>query len=305
MPQREAQDRILLLGAGGQVGFEIERLARARGLALEAVGRDQLDITHRLSVHSVIGEATDLVINAAAYTAVDRAESEEGRALAVNRDGPAFLAERCSDVGAPLIHLSTDYVFDGSKGAPYVESDPTAPLGVYGRSKAAGEEAVRAACPRHVILRTSWVFGVRGNNFVKTMLRLGRERDKLQVVADQFGCPTPAVALASAVLAVAGMLESTPWGTYHCCGRERTTWYDFAKAIFAEQTALAGVPAPQVEPIATEAYPTPARRPVDSTLDSTAFQARFEQAPIDWRQGVTDVLRELLAGEKLSSAGRA
>ena len=305
MPPGEAQGKILLLGTGGQVGFEIERLARARGMAPEALDRDRLDITHRLSVHSVIGEATDLVINAAAYTAVDRAENEEGRALAVNRDGPGFLAERCNDVGAALIHLSTDYVFDGSKGAPYVESDPTAPLGVYGRSKAAGEEAVRAACPRHVILRTSWVFGVQGHNFVKTMLRLGRERDRLQVVADQFGCPTPAVALAAAVLAVAGMLESAPWGTYHCCGSERTSWYDFARAIFAAQTSLTGVPAPQVEPIATEAYPTPARRPVDSTLDSAAFQARFEQAPIDWRQGVTDVLRELLAGENISAAGRA
>ena len=305
MAEAADQGKILLLGAGGQVGFEIERLARARGLALRASTHGQLDITDRLSVQAAIGSETGLVINAAAYTAVDRAETEEGQALAVNRDGPAFLAERCHDIGAALIHLSTDYVFDGGKGTPYVESDPVAPLGVYGRSKAAGEEAVRAACRRHVILRSSWVFGVQGSNFVKTMLRLGRERGRVAVVADQFGCPTPAVALASAVLAVAGRLEARPWGTYHCCGSERTTWFDFARAVFAAQNAVAGGPKPVVAPIATKDFPTAARRPVDSTLDSSAFQARFDQAPIDWRKGVTDVLRELRAGETVSSAGRA
>lgn len=305
MPEGDVQGRILLLGPSGQVGFEIERLARARGLPLETMTHQQIDIAQRLSVQTAIGRGIELVINAAAYTAVDQAETEEGRALAVNRDGPAFLAERCHEVGAALIHLSTDYVFDGTKGAPYVESDPIAPLCVYGRSKAAGEEAVRRACARHVILRTSWVFGVRGANFVKSMLRLGGERGTVSVVADQFGCPTPAVALAAAVLAVAGKLNLQPWGTFHCAGSERTTWFDFARAVFAAQNALARTPVPEVEPIATESFPTAARRPVDSTLDSSAFQARFDQAPIDWRQGMTDVLRELQAGEQISSAGRA
>ncbi len=305
MPDEGSQGRLLLLGAGGQVGHEIERLARARGLPLESKAHKELDITHRLSVRSVIDQSVTLVINAAAYTAVDRAEMEEGRALAVNRDGAAFLAERCNEVGAGVIHLSTDYVFDGTKGSPYVESDPVAPLGVYGRSKLAGEEAVRQACPQHVILRTSWVFGAQGGNFVKTMLRLGREGGEISVVADQFGCPTPAVALAAAVLAVAGSQATNPWGTYHCCGAERTTWFDFAQAIFAERQALTGAPRPDVKPIATKEYPTAARRPVDSTLDCGAFQARFAQAPIDWRQGLKNVLRELLAGTDISTAGRA
>ena len=305
MPEEGSRGRLLLLGAGGQVGHEIERLARARGLPLESKTHKDLDITHRLSVHSVIDQSVALVINAAAYTAVDRAEMEEGRALAVNRDGAAFLAERCNEIGAAVIHLSTDYVFDGTKGAPYVESDPVAPLGVYGRSKLAGEEALREACPRHVILRTSWVFGAQGGNFVKTMLRLGDKGGEISVVADQFGCPTPAVALAAAVLAVAGSQATDPWGTYHCCGAERTTWFDFALAIFAEQKALTGAPQPDVKPIATKDYPTAARRPVDSTLDCSAFRARFGQAPIDWRQGLRDVLRELQAGEAISTAGRA
>ncbi|NIA67512.1 dTDP-4-dehydrorhamnose reductase [Pelagibius litoralis] len=306
MPEDKRQDKILLLGGGGQLGREIERLAKARGLPLTSVTREAVDITHRLAVRSVVDRGFSLVVNAAAYTAVDRAEmEEEGQALAVNRDGPGFIAEACRDAGAALVHLSTDYVFDGTKGAPYVETDPVTPLGVYGRSKAAGEVSVRQACDRHVILRTSWVFGAQGSNFVKTMLRLGRERRELSVVADQFGCPTPALSLASAVLAVGARLAEAPWGTYHCCGSERTTWYDFARAIFAEQKALTGEVGPLLKPIATEDYPTAARRPPDSTLDCLGFQARFHQSAIDWRQGLRDVLRELQGGERVSSAGRA
>ncbi len=297
--------KILLLGAGGQLGFEVERLARSRNLDLAAMGRRELDITHRLALRSVIGRGFDLIINTAAYTAVDRAETEEGRALAVNRDGAQFVAEACQDAGAALIHISTDYVFDGRKGSPYDEDDPVSPINVYGRSKAAGEAAIRQACAQHVILRTSWVFGVQGQNFVKTMLRLGQERDEIRVVADQFGCPTPAQGLATAVLAVAGRLAEKPWGTYHCSGGERTTWFDFAKTVFAEQTALTGATAPALVPIGTEDYPTPARRPIDTTLNCKAFQERFRQAALDWRLGLRDVLRELQAGDRLSSAGGA
>lgn len=301
----ERQDKILLLGGSGQLGCEIERLARARGLPLTAATRETVDITHRLAVRSVVDQGFSLVINTAAFTAVDRAEMEEGRALAVNRDGAGFVAESCRDTGAALIHISTDYVFDGTKGAAYVESDPVSPLGVYGRSKAAGEDSVRQVCPRHVILRTSWVFGAQGANFVKTMLRLGRERGEVSVVADQLGCPTPALGLATAVLAVAAASSEDDWGTYHCCGSERTTWFDFARAVFAEQSALTGEVVPKVNPIATEDYPTAAKRPPDSTLDCLAFQARFRQQPIDWRQGLRDVLRELQGGKQIASAGRA
>ena len=305
MAEAPEPGKILLLGAGGQLGFEIERLASARGLDLMAMGRRELDITHRLALRSVISRGVDVVVNTAAYTAVDRAETEEGRALAVNRDGARFVAEACHDAGAALIHISTDYVFDGRKGSPYDEDDPVTPINVYGRSKAAGEAAVRQACARHVILRTSWVFGAHGRNFVKSMLRLGRERSEIRVVADQFGCPTPAQGLAAAVLAVAGRRGQIPWGTYHCCGAERTSWFGFAETIFAEQAALTGAPGPSVQPIGTEDYPTAARRPLDSTLNCRAFQERFHQAAVDWRLGLRDVLRELQAGGRLISAGGA
>lgn len=285
---------VLLLGADGQLGREIARLAADRGPALTGLTRQQLDITQRGAVKAAVDRGYGTVINAAAYTAVDKAESEEALAMAVNRDGAGHLAEACHGTGAMLIHISTDYVFDGTKGGAYRENDPVHPLNVYGRSKLAGEEAVRAAQPAHVILRTSWVFGAAGSNFVKTMLRLGGAREELSIVADQFGCPTPAAALAAAILAVAGAAGKRPYGTYHCAGAERSSWYDFACAIFSEQEALTGRRGPKLQPIATADYPTAARRPPDSTLDSSLFQATFRQGPIDWRRGLKDVLRDLL-----------
>jgi dTDP-4-dehydrorhamnose reductase len=293
----EGSDRpLLLLGAEGQLGREVRRLAAARGLALTALGRRQLDITRRGELRdAVAGHA--VAVNAAAYTAVDRAESEPDLAMAVNRDGAGHIAEACHAAGATLIHLSTDYVFDGAKGAPYREDDPVAPLNAYGRSKQAGEAAVRAACARHVILRTSWVFGAAGANFVKTMLRLGGERDELSVVADQFGCPTPAAALAEAVLAVAARREPA-YGSYHCAGAERISWYGFAAAIFAARQAQSGAAGPRLHAIATADFPTAARRPADSSLDSSLFQATFGQPPIDWRAGLDEVLRTLAAEAK-------
>ncbi|MGF1628154.1 MAG: dTDP-4-dehydrorhamnose reductase [Kiloniellaceae bacterium] len=286
---------LLLLGADGQVGQEITRLAAARGLPLTALARGQLDITERSAVKAVAGRGYGVVVNAAAYTSVDRAESEAAKALAVNRDGAGHVAEACDASGAVLIQLSTDYVFDGAKGAPYREDDPVHPLSVYGRSKQAGEAAVRAACPAHVILRTAWVFGTAGTNFVKTMLRLGGERGELSIVADQFGCPTPAAALAEAVLAVAAQPGKQAYGTYHCAGAEPSSWYDFAAAIFDGQLSLTGHAGPRLHPVATADYPTAARRPADSTLDSSLFQATFGQRPIDWRGGLAEVLRALLA----------
>lgn len=285
---------ILLLGADGQVGREVRRGAAARGLALTALNRQQLDITRAAAVRAALDRGYGTVINAAAYTAVDEAEREVELALAVNRDGAGHVAEACRDSGAALIHLSTDYVFDGLKGGAYREDDPVHPLNVYGRSKEAGEAAVRAALPAHAILRTSWVFGAAGANFVKTMLRLGGQREELSIVADQYGCPTPAADLAEAVLAVATRLGPESHGTYHCAGAERVSWFDFARAIFGGQEDLTGRRGPKLRPIATADYPTAARRPPDSTLESGLFQATFGQAPIDWRGGLKDVLLELL-----------
>jgi dTDP-4-dehydrorhamnose reductase len=290
-----AAGRLLLLGSEGQVGREVVKLAAARGLPLTALSRRALDITDRAAVRQALDAGYAAVINAAAYTAVDRAESEEARAQAVNRDGAGHVAAACEATGATLIHLSTDYVFDGRKGSPYCEDDALAPLNAYGRSKAAGEAAVRAACTAHVILRTSWVFGAAGANFVKTMLRLGGERAELGIVADQFGCPTPAAALAERILVIAGGLEPQGYGTWHCAGAERSSWFGFAEAIFAGQQALTGRAGPRLKPIATADYPTAAPRPADSTLDSTRFQAIFRQRPIDWRAGLEDVLRALAA----------
>ena len=296
--------RLLLLGSEGQLGREVAKLAASRGVSLNALPHRALDITDAAGLRRALDQGHyDTVINAAAYTAVDKAESEEDLATKVNRDGAVCVAEACRAREVALIHISTDYVFDGSKRAPYVESDAIAPLGVYGRSKAAGEAAVRERCAQHVILRTSWVFGAKGGNFVKTMLRLGRERRELSVVADQLGCPTPAKGLASAVLAVATQAREAPWGTYHCCGAEPTSWFGFAEAIFAEQEALTGEPGPTLVPIATEDYPTPARRPADSRLDCSAFQSRFGQAAIDWREGLRDVLREIYTAEAIQPAG--
>ena len=286
---------LLLLGCDGQVGREVRRLAAARGLPLTALARAELDITARAAVREAVGRGYGVVVNAAAYTAVDRAEGEAAKAMAVNRDGAGQVAEACQASGAALIQLSTDYVFDGLKGEPYREDDAVRPLSVYGRSKEAGEAAVRAVCPAHAILRTSWVFGAEGANFVKTMLRLGGERGELSIVADQFGCPTPAAALAEAVLAVAGQLGPRTYGTYHCAGAERISWHGFAGAVFAGQQALTGRAGPRLQAIATADYPTAARRPADSTLDSSLFQATFGQRPIDWRGGLADVLRALLA----------
>ncbi|MEO1632504.1 MAG: dTDP-4-dehydrorhamnose reductase, partial [Bacteroidota bacterium] len=220
--------RVLIPGANGQVGREL--VARAAQHDIEAMGltRADLDLNDAKAVRAVVqAHQPDAVVNAAAYTAVDRAESEPDLAFAVNRDGPAALAAACADLGIPLVHFSTDYVFDGAKPEPYVEGDPAAPLGVYGQSKWEGEEAVRAALDRHLILRVSWVFSRHGGNFVKTMLRLGREREALRIVADQHGGPTPASAIADAALVTLRQASerNDDWGTYHFCGAPFTTWH--------------------------------------------------------------------------------
>jgi dTDP-4-dehydrorhamnose reductase len=236
----------------------------------------------------------DVAINAAAYTAVDRAEQEPALAFAVNRDGPAHLAAACARSNIPLLHISTDYVYDGAKIDPYVEDDPTTPLGVYGASKLAGDEAVRRLLPRHLILRVSWVFGIHGHNFVKTILRLARERQELRVVADQYGGPTFAGDIADTLLDLAGRIAEIDardaWGVYHYCGEPVTTWHGFASAIIELARARESLPVKTVTAITTTDYPTPAARPVNSVLDCAKLAARFGIRPRPWRAGLEALL---------------
>jgi dTDP-4-dehydrorhamnose reductase len=287
--------KLLVLGAGGQVGLELRRLAWPSGYDLDAFGRDGVDITEREAVAAAVArERPDIVINAAAYTAVDRAETEPDAAWASNCTGPANLAAACRDAAIPLIHLSTDYVFDGSKPGPYREDDPVKPLGVYGQSKEAGDCAVREALARHVILRTAWVYSAHGHNFVKTMLRLAAERPVLRVVADQIGSPTGAADIAAAIGAIVQQLDAgnSHWGTYHFAGGGTVTWHGFAQAIFELATPWRGPP-PLVEAIATADYPTPARRPANSVLDCSRIGEVFGIVPRPWRQALAEVIGEL------------
>jgi dTDP-4-dehydrorhamnose reductase len=299
--------KLLVTGRGGQVGHALDRIVWPAGWQVAAFDRAGLDITERAAVFVAIGrERPDLVVNAAAYTAVDRAESEAAAAWAGNAEGPANLAAACREAGIPLIHISTDYVFDGSKTGAYREDDPVNPLGVYGRSKEAGERAVRAALARHVILRTAWVYSAHGHNFARTMLRLaagpqptgasGGERPVLRVVADQQGAPTGAGDIAAAIASIARQLAAgnAAWGTYHFTGGGMTTWHGFAEAIFAEAAPWRGTP-PIVEPITTEDYPTPARRPKNSALDCARIGVAFDIAPRPWRTALAEVIREIYA----------
>ena len=285
---------LLVVGAGGQLGREILGLAPLRGHAATGLVRADLDITDATAVaRAVARHAPQLVVNAAAYTAVDKAESEPEVAAAGNVTGPAVLAAAAARAGVPLLHVSTDYVFDGSKVGPYVEDDPIAPLGVYGRTKADGEARVRALAPRHVIVRTAWVYGAYGNNFLKTMLRLARERDSLRVVGDQWGCPTATADIADAVFAVAERGAEAVWGTYHFAGTGRTSWHGFADEIVALQAPFTGRK-PPVAAIATADYPTPARRPANSDLASISFAATFGLRAAPWQERARGTVEALL-----------
>jgi dTDP-4-dehydrorhamnose reductase len=290
---------ILLVGANGQVGWEIARQARIEGLPCHALDRGRLDITAADAVFGTVASLTPfIVINAAAYTNVDKAETDADAAFAVNRDGAAHLARACAGADIPLIHISTDYVFDGTKTTPYREDDPVSPLGIYGESKLAGEAAVRERCPNHVILRTAWVYGVHGQNFVKTMLRLGRERERIKVVDDQFGNPTFAGDLARAILALARRVQSGPWpaqgfGTFHLAGEGMTNWCGFARAIF-EETRSRLERVPEIEAITTAEYSTPAKRPPYSVLDCSRFARIHSLALRPWKDGLAEMLETTL-----------
>ncbi len=276
---------LLVFGRTGQVATELQRIAP------EAVflGRDAADLSDPAACAGAIRvRGPRAVINAAAWTAVDKAEAEEEVATVVNGDAPAAMAAACAELGIPLVHISTDYVFDGAGTAPFAPDHPTAPLGAYGRSKLKGEEGVRSAGGIHVILRTSWVFSAHGTNFLRTMLRLGRERAALNVVADQIGGPTPARAIAIACLTIADRLRTEPGksGTYHFSGTPDVSWAGFAREIMV-QAGLACT----INDIATADYPTPARRPANSRLDCGSLSL-FGLTRPDWRAGVHDALQE-------------
>lgn len=279
--------KVLVFGQTGQVARELARRCPA-GVSARFLGRDQADLMHPAACAAAIADC-DVVINAAAWTAVDRAETEEAAATVVNGAAPTAMAQRCAALGLPFLHVSTDYVFDGSGNTPFRPDHPTAPLGAYGRSKLAGEQGVLAAGGRALILRTSWVVSAHGTNFVKTMLRLGRERDSLSVVADQIGGPTPAAAIADALFTAAiAMTQGAPGGIHHFAGAPDTSWAGFARQIMAR----AGL-ACQITDIPSSAYPTPARRPLNSRLDCTGFTAAFGLPRPDWRAGLDDILQEL------------
>ena len=277
---------ILVFGETGQLAREL-----AADETVTCLGRDQADLSHPAACAAAIRQAQpQAVINAAAYTAVDKAESDEALASVINGAAPGAMAATCADMGIPFVTVSTDYVFDGSGDAPWQPGDATGPLNAYGCSKLAGEEAVRAAGGAYAILRTSWVVSAHGNNFVKTMLRLGRERDRLTIVADQIGAPTPARDIAAACLAMARQLaeDAGKSGTYHLQGAPETSWADVARAIFAEASITC-----QVEDIPTTAYPTPAARPLNSRLDCASLEQTFGILQPDWRLGLRDILKDL------------
>lgn len=286
--------KLLVIGRSGQLARALAELAPG----LPCLGRPDIDLANpRAAEAAVLARAPDLVINAAAYTDVERAEDEPWAALAVNRDGTAALARATACLGAALIHVSTDYVFDGSKPVAWTESDPTGPLNAYGASKLAGEQAAVAANPRTLVLRTSWLYSPWGRNFVTTMLGLaGRER--LSVVADQRGTPTSALGLGRAILAIAPRLAAAPagapgWGIRHYAGRGVTSWAGFAGEIFARAAGGLVSRTPEIMPIPSSAYPGRARRPRNSALDCGAFERDFGLAPEDWRTALAEVIARL------------
>jgi dTDP-4-dehydrorhamnose reductase len=280
---------VLVTGGSGQIGGALARLAARQGVDVIAPTRLELDLCDPAALRTAVASRPwHVVINCAAYTAVDKAESEPERARAINADAPTIIAQAAAAGGIPIIHLSTDYVFDGSKTGAYVEDDAVAPLGVYGRTKLAGEEGVRAGNPLHAIIRTAWVLSASGANFLNTMLRLGAERPEVRVVDDQTGNPSSADDIAAAVLTIADQLGAKS-GTWHMVNQGAVSWHDLAAHIFAATTAR-GLLTPALLPITTADYPTPARRPANSQLATGKITRDFGIVPRTWQQAVDDIL---------------
>ncbi len=289
------QRLILILGAGGQVGTELQRSFVGAGEVI-ACDRKVADFSTPEELRPMIARLQPaIILNAAAYTAVDRAESEPELAMTINAQAPRVLAEEAAKLDALLVHYSTDYVFDGSKKSPWVESDAPNPLNVYGHTKLAGEDAIREVGGKYLIFRTSWVYGPHGNNFLRTMLRLGRERDQLKIVDDQFGAPTSSMAIADATRATVDKAATTEpaFGMYHMtCGGE-TTWRRFAQEIFSRHHQQSGEKVPQVIPISSSEYPTPATRPANSVLSNEKLGSTFGVSLPDWQSALTAVMTSL------------
>ena len=289
--------KILITGAQGQVGKELVSIAKQHYDVISA-GRDELDITQEKNVTEYIESSQpDIVINAAAYTAVDKAEEDQEMAYAINRDGAKNLASACAQHNIPLLHISTDYVFNGEKTGAYSETDDVSPLGIYGDSKWQGEEAIREHLSQHIILRVAWVFGAQGNNFVKTMLRLAKDRDELNVVADQFGGPSAAKDIAKTLIQLVDIYQKEKilqWDTYHYCGTGKTNWCDFAKEIFRLSNVNGLINKDiRVNAITTAEYPTLAKRPQNSMLNCEKIKNTFGIDMPDWHDGLNEVLTEL------------
>lgn len=286
--------RILITGKNGQVGSEFSRLYQSRGDVV-LVGRDECDLSNEQSIRDLVRQVKPAVIvNAAAYTAVDQAETERDLCFAINATAPQVLAQEAARLDALLVHYSTDYVFNGEKTEPYLESDPIGPLSVYGASKAAGEAAIAVAASRYLVLRTSWVYSAHGKNFLRTMLRLGAERSQLRVVDDQRGAPTSAPAIVAATALLVEQYASPgahlPAGIYHMTADGSTSWCGFARAIFAKDLLRVR---PLVQPIATSDYPTPAKRPANSVLDNNHFARTFGFRLPPWEHQLEEILSHL------------
>jgi len=287
--------KLLILGANGQLGRELSELCKQRNVSAALATKAECDIADREHVAASLRlAAPDFVVNAAAYTQVDAAEKNVDLALRVNRDGAACLAECCAAINLPLIHISTDYVFDGAKSDPYDEQDEVSPVGAYGLSKEAGEREIRRRHAQHIILRTAWVYGRFGKNFLKTMMTLAATRDSLGVVSDQLGTPTATLDIAEAVLCVADKIVSSeaPWGTYHFAGAAEGSWHAFASDIVAEQARHTGR-RPPVKAITSAEYPTPARRPPNSRLNSDLFASTFGYRARPWQERVPSIVDAL------------
>jgi dTDP-4-dehydrorhamnose reductase len=291
--------RIYVIGSEGQIARSLRDAPRRNDVVLSCSSRPQVNILRPESVESAIEEfSPDVVVNPAAYTAVDRAEADSDLAFSINRDGAASVATAARRLGIPIIHLSTDYVFDGKKASPYTETDAVAPQGVYGQSKLAGELAVSAANERNIILRTSWVYAPFGNNFVRTMLRLGSERDRVRVIDDQIGCPTYAPDIAHAIIAIADLVEASGWrpdyaGVTHLAGPDELTWFGFAQAIMRLVKAKGGRAA-DVEPISTTEYPTAAVRPANSRLNCDRLYSIFNVRLPRFSRSIAACIEQLL-----------
>jgi dTDP-4-dehydrorhamnose reductase len=292
--------KVLLTGSKGQLGQEVEKLGMNAGLDIIPMDLPEIDITDSEMLTQIFSDLKpSIVINAAAYTAVDLAETQKDICYAVNSAGPANLTQLCDKYNARLIHISTDYVFDGKGNTPYQEDDPVSPVNVYGHSKAEGESAVIAGSGKHLVLRTSWLYGRYGKNFVKTMLRMGQEKKVIKVVNDQYGCPTCAYDLAKVIIIIAQQLESKSdkWGIYQYCGNGITTWYDFAVSIFQFAGEIGFNKIPVITSIPTSQFPTAAKRPLYTALDCSKTKSSFGVEIYPWRQSLKKTIQQIIESQ--------